>query len=218
MSANIAMNRAAAGSGSADMIRTEVVTDDRAFIVHVHASRPTAAGDLQKIFDDLGHAMDEIEAKVTDNYFHCFQIRLSVEGFDTERFFGSEEGGGYKFTSHDPWDCYSPDFWRAALAEPASRQRVERWVSRYANTLKCAEKAMRSTASLWEDDTTQFGEPLLCLLAVMDVTFVAHYEEFLLLWDLSHQVDIWPAVAALLEHHGERPETAALARIYASVQ
>jgi hypothetical protein len=204
-------------SGNSDVIRTEVVPDDRAFVVHVQASKPTAAGDWQKIFDELDHAMDEIEAKVTDDDTFCFQIRLRVEGFDTERFFGFEEGGEYKFTSHDPWDGYSPDFWRSALGEPASRQRVERWVSRYAKTLKCAEKAMRSTASLWEDDTTQFGEPLILLLATMDVTFVAHYEEFLLLWDLSHQVWIWPAVAALLEHHGVRPETSALAQIFASV-
>ncbi len=198
------------------MIRTEFVPADIAFIVHVHASKPAAAGDWQKIFDDLDSAMDEIEAKVSDPDTWSFQIRLRVDGFDAERFFGSgDEDYEYTLTSHDPWDCYSLDFWRSALSDPALRRRVERWVSRYAQTLKRAEKAMRSTASLWEDDTTQFGEPLMLLLALLDVTFVAHYEEFLQLWDLDHQVEIWPAVNAILEYHGRRRETAALRKILA---
>ena len=131
------------------MIRTEVVPDDMAFIVHVHAGKPAVAGDWQKIFDDLDRAMDEIEVKVTDHDTFNFQIRLRVDGFDAERFFGSEENREYTLTSHDPWDCYSPEFWRSALLAPASRQRVERWVSRYSKTLKLGEKATRSTASLF---------------------------------------------------------------------
>jgi hypothetical protein len=200
------------------VIKTEVVPDDLAFIVHVRASKPTAAKDWQKIFDDLDRAMDEIEAKVTDHDTYRFQIRLRVDNFKSQRFFGSEEGGEYTLTSNDPWDGYSPDFWQSALADPASRPRVERWVSRYAKTLKRAEKAERSTASLWEDDTTQFGEPLMLLLAVLDIAFVAHYKKFLELWDLDHQVEIWGAVDAIIQHHGKRRETTALRKILVQAQ
>jgi hypothetical protein len=64
------------------VITTEVVPDDMAFIVYVRASKPIAAKDWQKIFDDLDRAMDEIEAKVTDHDTYYFQIRLRVDGFN----------------------------------------------------------------------------------------------------------------------------------------
>jgi hypothetical protein len=78
--------------------------------------------------------------------------------------------------------------------------------------------AARSTSSLWEDDTTQFGEPLMLLLAILDITFVAQYQKFLELWDLDHQVEIWAAVDAIVQHHGKRREIAALRKILAQVQ
>lgn len=201
--------------GGTHVIRSEVVPDEKTFIVHVHASKPAAAEDWQKIFDDLDRAMDEIDAKLADRDTYYFQIRLRVNGFDAERFFEC----GYSFIQqYDPWEGYSPDFWRSALSAPAPRQRVERWVARHAKTLKRAEEAMRPTESLWEDEYTQFGEPLVMLLAGIDPTLVAHYETFLELWDLEHAVMIWSAFSAILEYHGERPETAALAQIFAKLQ
>jgi hypothetical protein len=198
------------------MIRTEVVPDDAAFIVHVYARKPAAPDDWQKIFDDLDRAMDEIGTKVTDHEITYFQIRLRVKGYDAQHLHGRpEEGGEYRLTAHDPWGGYSPDFWRSALSDPACRQRVERWVSRHLETLKRAQDAKQNTESLWEDDNTQFGEPLMFLLAAMDVTVVAHYVAFIELWDLDHQVEVWPVIEALLEKYGERPETAALGRLSA---
>jgi hypothetical protein len=197
------------------MIKTEVVPDDLAFIVHVRASKPVAAKDWQKIFDDLDRAMDEIEAKLTDHDTDCFQIRLVVDGFNSRRLLVFEEGGEYTDSSNDPWDGYSPDFWRSALADPALRPRVEQWVIRYVKALKCGEMAARSTSSLWEDDHTQFGEPLMMLLAIQDIAFVAQYQKFLELWDLDHQVEIWTAVEGIIQQHGKRRETAALRKLLA---
>jgi hypothetical protein len=199
------------------MTRTEVVPDDMAFIVHVHASEPATARDWQKIFDDLDRAMDKIEAKVVDHDTFNFQIRLRVDGFEKQRLFELEEGWKYTLTSSDPWDGYSPDFWRSALADPASRQRVERFVTRYANTLKRAKEAMRSTESLWEDDETQFGEPFMFLLAMLDIAFVAQYNLFLELWYVGHPFEL-AAFEGIIQQHGKRRETAALRKLLAKIK
>jgi hypothetical protein len=200
------------------VITTEFAPDDLAFIVNVRASKPATAKDWRKIFDDLDHGMDEIEARVTDPDTWCFQIRLRVDGFETLRLFELEEGRKYTLTLNDPWDGYSIDLWRSALADPASRQWVERLVARYANTLKRAKEAMRSTESLWEDDDTQFGEPLMFLLAMLDIGFVAQYEKFLELWYVGPPSDILAAIQGIIQRHGKRQETAALRKLLAKIK
>jgi len=64
---------------------------------------------------------------------------------------------------------------------PHLRRRAKDWIVRIEKTLKLAE-------TLWEDDETQFGEPLATHMALLDAEFVPYYTRLLRLWDQGHEV------------------------------
>ena len=88
------------------------------------------------------------------------------------------------------------------------------WIVRIEKTLKLAETLSRSTSSLWEDDVTQFGEPLAAHMALLDVEFVPYYTRLLRLWDQGHQVHMGGAVVEIVNKHGVRAETEELILCY----
>lgn len=73
---------------------------------------------------------------------------------------------------------------------------------RIEKTLQLAETKSRSTASLWEDDTTQFGEPAATHMALLDIEFLPYYTRLLRLWDPGHEVETGGAVADIVDKHG----------------
>jgi hypothetical protein len=109
---------------------------------------------------------------------------------------------------------FCPPFWTKASGAPHLRQRVKDWIVRIEKTLKFAETLSRSTSSLWEDDETQFGEPLATHLALLNVQFVPCYTRLLRLWDQGHEVHMGGAVVEIVNKHGVRPETEELIRCY----
>jgi hypothetical protein len=88
------------------------------------------------------------------------------------------------------------------------------WTDRLEETLKLAESRSLATASLWEHDETQFGEPLLTYLSLIDVQFVPFYTRLLRLWDMGHAVHQGEAVTEIINKYKITPETEDLILCY----
>jgi hypothetical protein len=184
-------------------------------VVQVVCKDVSSDGEIDNTFHDLHTALSEIEKKLESD-IPFFLINLEAEGVPPGlgEFHPYEDDGEYHLGSRNPWEVFCPPFWTKASGAPHLRQRVKDWIVRIEKTLKFAETLSRSTSSLWEDDETQFGEPLATHLALLNVQFVPCYTRLLRLWDQGHEVHMGGAVVEIVNKHGVRPETEELIRCY----
>jgi hypothetical protein len=173
-------------------------------------------GDVENTFNDLDTALSKIEEKLGSDDIPFFLINLEAAGVPSElgEFDPYDNGGEYDLGSRNPWKVFCPPFWTKASRVPRLRQRVKDWIVHLEKTLKLAETHSRSTSSLWEDDETQFGEPLATHMALLDVEFVPSYTRLLRLWDPGHEVHMGGAVIEIANKHGIRDETEELILAY----
>lgn len=201
-------------------VRVEYDESACQLVVHVFCKDLSSDREIENTFGDLDTALGKIEENVDDDLnksspIFFFLINIEAEGVPS----GPGEGvpyepGEYGLGPRSPWEVFCPPFWTKASAVPHLRQRVKDWIVRLEKTLKLAETHSRSTASLWEHDETQFGEPLATHMALFDVEFVPYYTRLLRLWDPGHEVHMGGAVIEIINKHGIRAETEELILAY----
>lgn len=182
--------------------------DELKLTVRVHLQDIDSENSISDAFEHLDQAMSQIVKKLGDSEIYSFAIAIRADGFEPEsgEFDPYDEGGATLSVEH-PWTGFCPRFWTNALKYDKTRERVMKWTTRIENILKTIDRYGRSTESLWEDDETQFGEPLLTHLALSDVALVPSYTKVLKLWDLGHEVEQNGEIAAIVDKHGICPET-----------
>ena len=158
---------------------------------------------LAGALDDLETALESLSTDFTekqdDIYFFGFTF------FDQGHPFGGEPDGTEDeiFT---PWNEASKNFWQAVVQQPTLRPRITAIVDRVVAILVSAGEYQ----SVWEDDETQLGEPMVSLLALMDREFIPAYTKLLAVWDMDHEVEQLEAIEAIFDAHGVCEETEAL--------
>jgi hypothetical protein len=199
-------------------VRTESIESDCLFVANVSCNDISSNEGIENVFDDLNIALAKIQESIGDPQYWRFLIVLVAEGVPATRGeFDPYDGGKYNLGSRNPWEAFCPSFWTNAGKNPQFRRRIIEWIGRLEETLRLAETRELSTESLWEDDQTQFGEPLVTHLALVDVYFVPFYTRLLRLWDLSHEVEQGGAVIEMVNRHGITPETKELILCYTEV-
>lgn len=158
----------------------------------------TEAG-LAGALDDLDTALDYLKADLSDDDdADFFGFRFIDRGAP---FGGDEEDDPDE--AFDPWNESSLKFWSAVHAHPALRPRISQWIENLAQVLELAGEY----DTVWEDEETQLGEPLVSLLAVIDRTFISGYVRLLERWDMDHEVNQEDAIDAIIAKHGICDET-----------
>jgi hypothetical protein len=196
-------------------VRVEYDEDQCQLVVQVACKDVKSDREIENTFNDLDTALGKIEEKL-DSDIPFFLIDIEAKGVRPALglFHPYEDGAEYDLGSRNPWEVFCPPFWTKTIGAPPLRQRAKDWIVRIEKTLKSADALSRSTASLWEDDETQFGEPLATHLALLDAEFVPYYTRLLRLWDQGHEVHMGGAVVEIVNKHGVRAETEELIVFY----
>jgi hypothetical protein len=109
--------------------------------------------------------------------------------------------------SRNAWKSVCPEFWIAAFQFLPLQPLIGSILDKIENLLMLAKSAGRSTASLWEDEQTQFAEPLVSLLALHDVRFVDSYRRLMNQWDMEHEFQQFDIINTIVHVHGICEET-----------
>ena len=199
-------------------VQSEYFKSDLRLIVSVHCADVASNDGMNNAFDELNIALTKIQEKIGAPEHWYFLIDFVAEGMSpTPAEFDPNEPGEFCMGSHNPWQTFFPSFWMHAIKHPQFRRRTIEWIGRLEETFKLAESLALTTDSLWEDDETQFGEPLLTQLALSDVQFVPFYTKLLALWDMSHEVHTGGAVVEIVDRHGITPEIGELILRYTEI-
>lgn len=110
----------------------------------------------------------------------------------------------------DPWQEDGIAFWAAIAADWGLRKDAMAWFDAIAGLIKRSEKLQSWSESLWECDSSQFGELGAAVCALQDLAFVPVYTRFLRLWDMDHEVNQSETISMIVKKHGLCPETEAL--------
>lgn len=193
--------------------------------VNVNCKDITSNNEISKAFDDLDEALDVISSHLADGKIYFFGINIHGKKPLLSRLvpnFKNSVAKKYILTASDehsrtwaqhsnesfnPWDAICPDFWINALAIEPMRIRVKNWITKLEKLLIEANQSTRSTSSLWEHDETQFGEPLVTLLALHDVEFVPCYTGLLRQWDMGSEVNQINEIEQIVRKYGIGKET-----------
>jgi hypothetical protein len=151
-------------------------------------------GSPEDTVDQLFEALEITREKLSDKNAYFFA--LDIIGSHTS---------GEEFT---PWTDEAIGAWAQVAANTRLQARLQEWLSKIERLIIEADNtAKRSTASLWEIDEVQFGEPAACAFALVNRSFVPFYTRLLGVWDLDHEVHQGEAVEAIVKQHGICPET-----------
>jgi hypothetical protein len=195
-------------------VRVEHYEDQCQLVAHVSCKNISSNGEMEKTFADLDTALNRIEENLGNPDIYYFLINIEADRAPAGPSAFDPYDGEYGLSDRNPWEAFCPPFWTKAGAVPQLRQRAKDYIGRLEKTLKLAETHSRSTASLWEHDETQFGEPVAAHLALLDVEFVPCYTRLLRSWDPGHQVHIGQAVSEIVNKYGIRAETEELILSY----
>jgi len=199
-------------------VQVEYIKSDCRSIASIYCKDISSNDGINDVFDELNIALTQIQEKIGKPEHWYFLIDIVAEGAPaTLAEFDPYGPGECCLGSHNPWQTFCPPFWMNAGKNPQSRRRIIEWIGGLEETLRLAEARALSTSSLWEDDETQFGEPLLTHLSLVDVQFVPSYTRLLRLWDMSHEVHTGGAVVEIVNRHGIRPETEELILCYTEI-
>jgi len=200
------------------MIRLEYIENDCRLVASVHCKDISSSDGIDDIFNELNIALTQIQEKIGEEGHYYFLIDIAAKGAPrTLAEFDPYSPGNPDLGSHNCWQAFCPRFWKNASKSPQSRRRITEWIDRLEETFRLAESRSLSTASLWEHDETQLGEPLVTHLSLMDVQFVPLYTRLLRLWDISHAVHQRDVITEIVERHGITPETKELILCYNEV-
>lgn len=171
--------------------------------------------DLADALDEYAKAIDLISNNIHDDNIYYFGITVSlkpdlVKVLNLGTSVGLVKGIAKDRKSWDgrnSWKSVCPEFWIVAYQFPLLRPRIISILDRIEKLLIQVQSVGRSTASLWEDEQTQFGEPLVSLFAFHDVGFVNNYRFLMNLWDMDHEFQQYEVINAIIHVHGMSEET-----------
>jgi len=199
-------------------VRVQHIEDDCRLVVSVHCKDISSSNGINDVFNQLNIALTTIREKIGEPDLWYFLIDIVAQGMPrTLAEFNPYEPGEPFLGSHNPWQAFCPPFWMNASRNPQSRRRITEWIGRVEEVLRLPESLSLPTSGLWEHDETQFGEPLVTHLALVDVQFVPFYTRLMRLWNMSHEVHMGEVVTEIVNRHGITPETKKLISCYTEV-
>lgn len=188
-------------------LKTTYIQDDLKLFLHVSCRDLKRPSEIEETFHDLEAALDIIADRLDERDIYFHQISLSSPGVAPEAgAFDPYDGLDYCLTQSNPWTGFCPAFWNAACADVQLRRRTRDFLVQIEELLLLTATRNRPTSSLWEDDETQFAEPLAAHLALTDIAFVPYYTQLLRLWDAEHEVETGNQVVAMVRKYGLCPE------------
>ncbi|GLH79339.1 hypothetical protein SSBR45G_42480 [Bradyrhizobium sp. SSBR45G] len=191
-------------------VRVAFDEDECQLIARLACADISSVEEVEKTFIDLNIALSKIDENLGNSDICFFLVELKAKGVRPGYGAFDPYEGANSLGAGNPWKVFCPPFWTKACSLPHLRQRAKDYMRRVEHTLKLAATHSRSTDSLWEDDETQFGQPLATHLALLDIEFVPDLVRLLPMWDPGHDVHIQGAISEIVEKHGVRAETEAL--------
>lgn len=185
----------------------------------------TSESEIAKTFDEMDEALGVFANRLREDKIYFFGINIRCKrpflsrllpvfnGREAKKYVRSaneefsQAWAHYPNNSFNPWEAMCPDFWLAALTKEALHPRIKEWITKLENLLIAANQSNRSTASLWEHDEIQFGEPLVTLLALHDKEFVPCYSSLMRHWDMGHEVNQINEIEQIVRKYGICKET-----------
>jgi hypothetical protein len=211
-------------------VLTHFDPDDMRFECHVTCSDLTSKAELARALDDYGTALGMIGARMGEKGTYNFAIRMSGKtpllarltakaprgaALDSVRHIAEAKGNA---GDDESWTYLCPEFWLSACQHPELRPKIDGLIDRIEGLLKEANARLpNATASLWEHEETQFGEPLVTLLALHDRSFIPAYVRLLRQWDMDHEVHQAECIDLIVRTHGICAETENLLHCRAAV-
>lgn len=170
-------------------VKTVFEQSSRQWVISVTPS----PGSPDETVDQLFEALEITRERLSDKnaYYYAIDIR------------GSHTSG----EEYAPWSDEAIAAWAQVATDSRLHSRLQEWLSCVENLIIEADAAKRSTASLWEIDEVQFGEPAACAFALINRSFIPFYARLLSVWDLDHEVHQAEAIEAIVKQHGICPET-----------
>lgn len=181
--------------------------DELKLVITVSCDDIQSTDAITRSFDDIDVALNRILEKARDEEIYFFSLILQADGVEpAPGNYDPYSEDGISLGEVNPWQSFCPMFWDAACQSDETRARVDQFATKLVSVVERVSTFGRSTESLWEDDETQFGEPVLSHLALADRAFVPFYTRMLQAWDLGHEVEQNGAIVEMIEAHGSCAE------------
>jgi len=188
-------------------IRSEYIKRDMRLKIHVSCRDLNSEIEIEKTFADLYKALEKIVESLEDKSIYFFSIEIECGSNTMEPETVGYPQAAYPEGEYNPWEAQRLDFWLSAFKAPHLHQRIKDWFVRLEEVLEQIKGYKRSTEGLWEDEYTQFCEPLISYLANCDIEFVPYYTRLLRRWDLMHEVKQLEVIDAIFRKFGACAET-----------
>ncbi len=210
-------------------VLTHFDPEDMRFECQVACSDLTSKAELARTLEDYSTALGTIRAGMGEKGTFYYLIRLSAKTPLLARLTSKAPRGPALYAvrgiveatgseGDDEWGHLCPEFWLSACQHGEFRPKIDGIIGAIESLLKEAnERLPHATASLWESEETQFGEPLVTLLALHDRSFIPAYCRLLAQWDMDHEVRQAECIDLIVRTHGICAETEDLLHCRAAV-